>query len=71
MGFFDGLFGTLNNLNPMQQTSSMLKYIIGAILLLIVFFMIWVTFLAKSHYSPAPSARDRVFGIMTKATQQS
>lgn len=65
MGFFDGLFGTLNNLNPLQQASSMAKFVVGALLLLVVFFMIWVVVISKDGMKATPSAADRVFGVVT------
>ncbi len=64
MGFFDGLFGTINNLNPLNQGASLVKTVILSIVVLIVLFMIWITFLAKSNMVAAPGTAKRMFGVI-------
>ena len=58
---------SLRALNPLTYATGMMKWIIGSILILVIFFMIWILVLSKSGMnSKKPTMRDRIFGIVPK-----
>lgn len=62
---------TAQSYNPLAQASSAFKWIVGAIVLIIILFMFWVIVLAKSNFSPKKSlpifsSQKRLFGVPVK-----
>jgi hypothetical protein len=62
---------TAQSYNPIAQASSAVKWIVGAIVVLVIMFMFWVLVLAKSNFSPKKSlpilsAQKRLFGVPLK-----
>lgn len=57
-------------LNPLTYATGMMKWIIGSILILVIFFMIWILVLAKTGMKSKPSVADRVFGIIPKSIKR-
>ena len=66
MAFYDGLFNAINNANPLHQGASVAKWVIGAVLILVIFLMIWIAVLAKGGMSAAPAdaTAARMYGVI-------